>query len=135
MTFISNPKGRIRLISVFTLLLFAPTILVAQGQAVTSSELRDAIRKATDQKQKDLEQVRSFFADPHIRDAMAKSGIQYEQVRKAVSSLDSETIAKVAAQTSRLQTDFAAGALTNQELTYIVIALATAVIVIVLIKA
>jgi len=124
-----------QLISVLTLLLFLPAVLMAQGPVVTPSELRDAVRNASEQKQKDLEQVRSFFADPHVKDALAKSGIRYEQVQKVVSSLDADAVAKLASQTSKIQTDFAAGSLTNQQLTYVVIALATAVIVIIAVKA
>jgi hypothetical protein len=118
-----------------TLLLFLPAVLMAQGPVVTPSELRNAVRNASEQKQRDLEQVRSFFADPQVKDALAKGGIRYEQVQKAVSSLDADAVAKLASQTSKLQTDFAAGSLTNQQLTYIVIALATAVIVIIAVKA
>jgi hypothetical protein len=126
---------RIRLISIITIVCLLPNFAFAQGEVVTSSELRDAIRKTSDERQKNLEQVRSFFADPKVKDALAKGGIQPDRVQKAVSSLDPADIAKLAAQTSKIQNDFAAGALTNQELTYIVIALATAVIVIILVKA
>jgi len=122
------------LISVLTILFFLPAVLMAQGPVVTPSELRDAVRNASEQKQKDLQQVRSFFADPQVRDTLAKGGIRYEQVQKAVSSLDADAVAKLAAQTSKLQTDFAAGALNNQQLTYIIIALATAVIVLIAVK-
>jgi len=135
MTLTLRPMSRVRLISVLTLTFLAPGAVLAQGELVTPSELRDAVRKASEQKQKNLEQVRSFFANSQVRDALAKGGIQYDRVQKALPSLDAETIAKLASQTSRLQNDFAAGALTNQELTYIVIALASAVIVVVLIKA
>ena len=131
----TSSRTPMQLISVLTLLLFLPAVLMAQGPVVTPSELRDAVRNASEQKQKDLEQVRSFFADPHVKDALAKSGIRYEQVQKAVSSLDADAVAKLASQTSKIQTDFAAGSLTNQQLTYIVIALATAVIVIIAVKA
>ena len=135
MTLTLRPMSLVRLISVLTLTFLAPGAVLAQGELVTPSELRDAVRKASEQKQKNLEQVRSFFANSQVRDALAKGGIQYDRVQKALPSLDAETIAKLASQTSRLQNDFAAGALTNQELTYIVIALASAVIVVVLIKA
>src|SRR5262245_56328978 len=135
MTSISSPGRRVQLISMLIFLLFAPTLLMAQGQAVTSSELRNAIRKASDQKQKDLEQVRSFFSGPQVRDALSKGGIRYDQVQKAVSSLDADAIAKLATQTAKLQTDFAAGALSNQELTYIVIAIGAALIVIIAVVA
>ena len=131
----TSSRTPMQLISVLTLLLFLPAVLMAQGPVVTPSELRNAVRNASEQKQRDLEQVRSFFADPHVKDALAKSGIHYEQVQKAVSSLNADAVAKLASQTSKIQTDFAAGSLTNQQLTYVVIALATAVIVIIAVKA
>jgi hypothetical protein len=127
------PLSCIRLISVLALIFIAPVL--AFSQTVTSSELHDAIRKASEQKEKNLEQVRSFFANPQVRDSLAKGGIQYDRVEKAVSALDADAIAKLAAQTSRIQNDFAAGALDNQQLTYIIIALATAVIVLIAVKA
>ena len=129
-----RPMSRIPLISVLTLIYLAPGAVLAQGELVTPSELRDVIRKASDQKQKNLEQVRSFFANPPVRDALAKGAIKYDRVEKAVSALDADTIAKLASQTSKLQNDFAAGALTNQQLTYIVIALATAVLVLIAVR-
>jgi len=130
----AGPLSRIRLITVLTITLLTPGIARAQEGAVTSSELRDAIRKASEQKQKNVDQVRSFFSDPRVRDALVKGGIQYDRVDKAVSSLDADAIAKLASQTSKIQSDFAAGALNNQQLTYIIIALATAVIVLIAVK-
>jgi hypothetical protein len=127
--------SRILLTFILSLIALTPGVALAQGQTITSSELRDAIRKASDQKQKDLEQIRSFFAEPKVRDALAKGGIQSDRVEKAVSALDADAIAKLAAQTSKIQNDFAAGALNNQQLTYIIIALATAVIILVAIAA
>jgi len=127
--------SRILLTTILTLTFLAPGVALAQGQTITSSELRDAIRKASEQKQKDLEQIRSFFAEPRVRDALAKGGIQSDRVEKAVSTLDGDAIAKLAAQTSKIQNDFAAGALNNQQLTYVIIALATAVIILVAVVA
>jgi hypothetical protein len=111
-----------------------PTVALPQGGVVASSELHDAIRKASEQKQKNLAEVRSFFADARVRDVLSKGGIQSDRVEKAVSTMDADSIARLAAQTSKIQNDFAAGALTNQQLTYIVIALATAVIVLVAVR-
>jgi hypothetical protein len=127
--------SRILLTTILTLTFLAPGVALAQGQTITSSELRDAIRKASEQKQKDLEQIRSFFAEPRVRDALAKGGIQSDRVENAVSTLDGDAIAKLAAQTSKIQNDFAAGALNNQQLTYVIIALATAVIILVAVAA
>jgi hypothetical protein len=106
-----------------------------QGQTITSSELRDAVRKASTEKQKNAEQVRSFFAQETVRNVLDKAGISSERVDKAVSALNADELARLSARTSKIHSDFAAGALSNQDLTYIVIALAAAVLVLVVVAA
>ena len=56
-------------------------------------------------------------------------------MRQVVSLLGDDDLARLAAQTDRVRADLEAGALTNQQLTYIVIALATAVIILVIVVA
>ena len=53
----------------------------------------------------------------------------------AVAALDSETLQRLAERVSAVNADVSAGALSNQELTYIVIALATAVLILVILAA
>ena len=48
--------------------------------------------------------------------------------------MNSDELAKLAVQTRQVQSDFAAGALTNQQITYILIALGTAVVVLIAVK-
>jgi hypothetical protein len=59
--------------------------------------------------------------------------LDYRKVDRAIATLSPDELAQLAAKTNALQKDFAAGALSNQELTYIVIALATAVIVLLIV--
>ena len=56
-------------------------------------------------------------------------------MNKAIATLSPDELARLSARTTEIQNDFAAGALTNEQLTYIVIALATAVIVLIIVKA
>jgi|SRR5687767_6218536 hypothetical protein len=108
--------------------------LFAQGP-ITSSELRDAVRQSAEAKQKNLDQVRAFFADPNISKALSEAHIDSRRIEKAMSALDAAELAKLAARTVQIQNDFAAGALTNQELTYVVIAIAAAVLVLIVVAA
>jgi hypothetical protein len=57
------------------------------------------------------------------------------KVRQAVSFLSDEELARLAARATRIENDFAAGALNNQQITYILIALATAVVILVIVAA
>jgi hypothetical protein len=72
--------------------------------------LRNAIRRSAAERQKDLTQVRSFFADPTVRTAIAKGGMDADRIQKAVSTLSADELARLSARTARIQADFAAGA-------------------------
>jgi len=98
---------------------------------VSQGELKQALSTASRTLKENLDQVHSFFSGDPSRHAFKTAHIDSERVQKAVSSLDDNELAKLADQTRHIQGDFAAGALTNQQLTYIVIALATAVIVLI----
>src|SRR5262245_3590643 len=113
----------------------AATPVLAQSQAITTAELRDAVKQAAADRQKNLEQVRSFFADPKVSKALKQGHIDSGRLQKAISALDAGELAKLASRTTQIQNDFAAGALDNQELTYIVIALAAAVLVLIVVAA
>jgi hypothetical protein len=121
---------------VFTLIisLLTPQFLAAQTSAVSPAELRDAVAAAAQARQKQLDDVRSFFAKEPVRAALKSGKVDYQKVDKAVATLTPDELAHLAARTSQVQHDFAGGTLTNEQLTYIVIALATAVIVLIAVK-
>jgi hypothetical protein len=127
--------SRTVLVVLLSLSFVIPQALSAQGQSVTASELRDAVKQSASVKQKNLEQVQAFFADPKVTKALSGAHIDSERVRKAVSALDAGELAKLASRTTQIQNDFAAGALSNQELTYVIIALGAAVLVLIVVAA
>ena len=125
---------RVRLLVIaliFTLLI--PEFVAAQSPLVSSSELREAVAAAAQTRQKNLDEVRSFFASKPARAALKNGKIDYQRVEKAVATMSPDELARLAEKTNQVQKDFAAGALTNQQLTYIVIALGTAVIVLLIV--
>jgi hypothetical protein len=135
MKILSCTISRIVLVFVLCLSFAVPQSLFAQGQSVTASELRDAVKKASSGRQRNLEQVRSFFGDPKISKVLADAHIDSNRVQKAVAALSGTELEKLAQRTTRIQSDFAAGALSNQELTYVVIAIGAAVLVLVVVAA
>jgi hypothetical protein len=126
---------RIVLVFVLSLGFFVPRNLSAQGESVTAAELREAVKKASSSRQKNLEQVRSFFGDPKISKVLADAHLDSNRIQKAVSALSVSELEKLAQRTAQIQSDFAAGALSNQELTYLVIAIGAAVIVLIVVAA
>ena len=108
--------------------------LQAQDHVVSSAGLNQAAASAAQTRQQHLEHLREFFSSSAARRALHKSHISQVQVQRAVTSLDNDELARLSARAERAQRDLAAGSLTNEQLTYLVIALATAVIVIILVE-
>jgi UPF0716 family protein affecting phage T7 exclusion len=127
---------RVRFLSLtLVFLLLIPQVVAAQSQAVSPSELQKAMSEAARNRQKNRDDVQAFFCSEPVRHALKTGKVDYQRVQKAVMTLSPDELARLASRTNQLQRDFAAGALTNQELTYIVIALAAAVIVLIAVKA
>jgi hypothetical protein len=125
-----------------SLLLSIPPTLAAQTQAVSPSQqavspsqLHEAIRDAAKTQQKNRSDVQAFFSSELARKAMKVGKIDYQRVQTAVATLSPEELARLAARTNQLQQDFAGGALNSQQTTYAIIALATAVFVLIIVAA
>jgi hypothetical protein len=108
-----------------------PPRAAAQAPVVSPSELDQAIATAARTRQQNRDDVRAFFSSKPVRDALKGGKVDYERVQKAVAALDADELARLAVRSRQIQSDLAAGSLTNQQLTYIVIALAAAVLVLV----
>jgi len=135
MTFRLLPLARTFLVCSLVVVLISPQIVSAQNKVVQPSELKSTIARSAATRQKNLDQVRTFFSSKPIQTALSTTGIGGERLERSVSSLSDADLAKLAERTQRIQNDFAAGALSTQELTYIVIALAAAVLVLVVVAA
>ena len=118
---------------VFTLIfsLWIPQVAAAQAAVVSPSELQQAITTAAKNRQKNYDDVQAFFSSSSVRNALKTGKVDYQRVQKAVATLSPDELARLAARTNQIQRDFAAGSLTNEQLTYIVIAIGAAVIVLI----
>ena len=81
-----------------------------------------------------LNKLQKVFEIEPARKALSASGINVSELRQAAALLTDEELARLAARSEQASNDFAAGALNNQQITYILIALATAVIVLILVN-
>jgi hypothetical protein len=116
------------------LTLFVSQMTYAQAPIVSRSELMQAMVNAAKSRKENLDQVQEFLATDLGRKAVVLTKVDPARLQKMVATLSSDELAKLATQTRGIQNDFAAGALNNQEITYILIALATAVVVLILVK-
>ncbi len=120
-----------------TLILFLLTICCGQSFAagrhvVSTDELRTAAQSLAADRQAKLESIDSFLRSPEVVKALKGQSLPLEQVREAVPFLSNAELSQLAEQSKLIQHDIQAGALNNQQITYILIALITAVVVLIL---
>ena len=106
---------------------------LASGRHIVSpDQLRAAVVSAASKRQSNLETVDSFLRSPEVVKVLEGQPVPLEQIREAVPFLSDAELAQLAAQSKKIEHDIQAGALDNQQITYILIALITAVVVLVL---
>ena len=123
---------------VFTLLAAGALPLFSQTPSdgdhiVSTGDLQKAARASAQNRQDNLAKIDQLFSSEPARKAFETVKLDAVKVSQAVSFLSDDELARLAAQTVKVQRDIAAGALTNQQITYILIALATAVIILVIV--
>lgn len=116
-------------------MLVAAPAAVAQEHIVSPADLQNDQIDATKTRQMNQAKVEKFFNSDAAKKTLKSPGIDQKKVMQAVTQLDDEELARLAERTDKVQSDFAAGALSNQEITYIIIALVTAVIILVVVVA
>ncbi len=132
----SFPLKSFRIVLAFLIagMLALPARMWADEHVVSTAELARALVTQAQQRQQNLNLVRQFFTSDTATKALQRLPGVRGEIEKAVSNLDDQELARLSAKIDKTQRDFAAGALTNQQLTYIVIALATAVIILVIVE-
>ena len=115
--------------------LLATTPLPAAQHLVPTGAVRHQIAAQDDARASNVAQLTEFFERSEAQRTLAKSGMSAAEIVSAISVLDNDSLNSLAAQAFDAQQDVAAGALTNQQLTYIVVALGTAVLILVIVAA
>ena len=102
---------------------------------VPAPDLHQAVRAAAQARQDHLTKLDKFFSTEPARKALETVKLDPAKVSQALTLLSDDDLARLAAQSEKMQNDVAAGSLTNQQITYILIALGTAVIILVIVAA
>lgn len=119
------------ILSILALALLASPALLAQQHLVSPAELQQQIRSSTGERETDLRDAREFFSSRAVSDRLP-AAIDTGRIETLLPFLDDAELARLAETSRAVDRDLKAGALSNEHLTYIVIALATAVVVILL---
>ena len=127
--------ARIGRISVFVAALFivAP-VLHAQTHVVSPADLQQETLTATQTRQQQIDTVNRFLSTPGAEKALKDANIDPQQVHAAVATLNDAELADLSNRASKAQNDFAAGSLTNNELLWIIIAIAVIILLIVALR-
>ena len=96
---------------------------------VPAADLQQQIQNTAHARERNLAKVQKFFSEECVKKALKTTRMDPQKIQKAIPSLSDEELARLASQTDKVQRDIAAGALTNTQITYIIIALATALLV------
>ena len=116
------------------LALATPPDVLAQNHVVSPSDLQKDVAAASAARQQNREQLESFFSSAEARQAMKSVHIDYRQVVHAVSRLNDDDLARLAARSEKTQKDFAAGTLSDRDLIIILVAIAALILIIVAVR-
>jgi hypothetical protein len=130
-----RPAVRTLIASVLVAFFLIPSDLMAQQTHVVSpADLQKEITAASQARQQNLKTLEQFLSTPTAEKAMKSAKIDARQVKQAVSALDDQELARLAARADKAQVDFAAGALSERDLIWIILAIAALVLIIVAVR-
>ena len=107
-------------------------LTLAQDHIVGETVLQDTLRNSALERESNARMVGEFFSSPQVGNVLGRfSFLDLDRITDAIPTLSDHELATLAEQIEELDEDVKAGALSNEHLTYIVIALAAAVIVLI----
>ena len=103
----------------------------AAGHLVSPSDLQKATVAASQNRQQNLDTLKSFLSSAQAQKALESAHINQQQVNKAVAGLSDTELAQLAARADKAQSDFAAGNIDNHDLLIILVCIAALILIIV----
>lgn len=111
--------------------LFLSSGLSGQEHVVSSASLHQRVVKEAEVRRENLTKLNEFLSSAPVKKALRTARLDEQEVRRAAAFLSDSELARLITEAKEAQKDFAAGALSNEHLTYIVIALSAAVLVLI----
>jgi hypothetical protein len=109
----------------------APAVPASGDHVVSRAELRRELQRASATRRDDLQAVERLLRSERAGQALKSVRLDPARAIQAAALLEDEELARLAARAREAERDFQAGALSNEHLTYIVIALSAAVLVLI----
>jgi hypothetical protein len=134
MQFDLRQSVRVAIATVLVALFIIPTDTLAQSHVVSPADLQKQAVAASQVRQHNVETVQHFLSTPAAEKAFKSAKMDPQQVKTAVSTLDDQELAQLAARADRAQADFAAGRLSERDLIWIILGVAVLVLIIVAVR-
>jgi hypothetical protein len=130
----SEPLSLFRAVTASALVAIAlPQSIAAQApeHLVSPSELQKAAVGASEQRQQNIDTLRSFLSTDKAREAIRSAHMNPDQVTKAVGSLSDDELAQLTSRATQAQAKFSAGTISDRDLLIILIGLAIIILIVV----
>ena len=109
-----------------------PSILSAQSHVVNPADLQKEVLAATVARQRNVETMTGFLSSTtKVQKVLGSVGVDPAEVKTAVSSLNDQELARLAARAETAQADFAAGRMSDRDLIYVVLGLVALILIII----
>lgn len=121
-------------VAVLSIAVALPASLFAQDHVVSSADLQKDVQSVAASRQRSIETLDRTLSSEQGRKALETVHVSYEQVQKAVSTLDDADLARLSARAQAAQTDFAAGRISDRDLLIILVGVAVIILIIVAVR-
>ena len=108
--------------------------LHAQAHVVSPADLQKEVVSAAKTRQDRVDQITQFLSSDKAKKAFSSAGIDAKQITNAIPTLSDEELTQLSARASKAQAEFAAGTITDHDLTLIILAIAVLVLLIVALR-
>src|ERR1700681_1658530 len=125
---------RVAIAVVLVALFIVPTDALAQSHVVSPADLQKEGVAASRVRQHNLDTVQHLLSSPAAEKALKSAKMDPQQVKIAVSTLNDQELAQLAARADKAQADFYAGALSERDLILIILGIAVLVLIIVAVR-
>lgn len=125
---------RMALATLLVALFIVPTEALAQSHVVSPADLQKATTAASQVRQHNMDSVQRLLSTPTAEKALKSANMDPLQVKTAVSTLNDQELAQLAARADKAQADFAAGNLDQRDLILIILGVAVLILIIVAVR-
>lgn len=125
---------RVAVATLLVALFIVPTDALAQSHVVSPADLQKEAIAASQVRQHNLDSVQRLLSTPAAEKALKSAKMDTQQVKTAVSTLNDQELAQLAARADKAQADFAAGTLSERDLILIILGIAVLVLIIVAVR-